>query len=68
MTGNVVPCSANPCGGGIFFPFAYLVVSLRVEYLRAAMQAQVAGRLSVPQKPPALRSSVCYLFCSTEKH
>ena len=61
-------CGSNPGGGGIFFLFAYLVVSLRVGYLKAAMQAQVAGRPLVPQKPPALQSSVRYLFCSTEMH
>ena len=49
-----------------FFPFTYLIVSLRIGYLKAVSTSYC--RLPAPQKSPALLSSVHYLFCSTEKH
>ena len=39
-------------------PFAYLVVSLMVGYLKAAIQAQVVGRLSVYLNSLVLSSSL----------
>ena len=32
---NCMACSLNPDGGSIFSPFTYLIVSLRIGYLKA---------------------------------